>query len=87
MFICLIGLYNFLHQRMTHHVGTGQVAEPDVVNPFQHLKGSVQTGNSASRKVFLGLVSCYDDLGTKPILVRNIFIWAGVVFWASSRIM
>ena len=87
LFVIIVGLYNLLNQRMTHYIVAGQVAETDIIDLSKHLHGYIQTGYRSARQILLGLVTGNDDLGAKPIRVRNIFIWAGVVFCASSRMM
>ena len=72
---------------MPDDIAACQVAEADIIQTGQHLHSNVQTGLCSRRKVFLRSVAGDDNLEPKPIRVRNIFIWAGVVFCASSRMI
>ena len=72
---------------MAHYVTAGKEAESDIVYILQYFYCRIESRYRSGRKILLGLVSVIITFEPKPIRVRNIFIWAGVVFWASSRMI
>ncbi len=54
---------------------------------FQNLHGNVKAGYGIPGRSFWEESPVTMTLEPKPIRVRNIFICAGVVFWASSRMI
>ena len=46
---------------MSHHIRRGQAADGNVLHPFQHPDGILQTGHFIPRQVNLGYIACNDD--------------------------
>ncbi len=83
----LIGIDDLFDQFMANNVLVVQVDHLYALHIFQDQQGLLQSGDDPSWE---GLSvpdrPSVKNLASLPIRVRNIFIWAWVVFCASSKI-
>ena len=84
-FLVLVRLHDPLHQRMAHHIASGEVRERHAFDTAQDIDHVLQSGSTTGGQIGLRDIAGHHCLDPKPMRVRNIFICSAVVFCASSR--